>query len=454
MKEWNLHICYIRRKEINMKKILKKSIIPFIILFISMVIIHLLFKINWGDDVWFKSIADQGIIDYIGNRYSTWSSRIIIETIMIFLLQLPSFIWAILDSLIITILAYSISYLFTNKKSNWIVIFLVLLYPLNEMNSAGWYATTMNYLWPLALGLFSFIPIKNFVDNKKEKKYMYPLYLLSLLYACNQEQMCAIIFCFYLIFIIYLYMNKRFSKFILIQFIISVISIIFILTCPGNDVRTLSEINTWYPAYENFGLLPKAFLGMFSTIIIYIFNFNIPMLILSIILPILVFRKKKQLIYKIASLIPIVMIISMNFCTDFISKVYPGLITILNNIKMYAGTIDKVSICPTALAALLICLLFIISILISLFGLFEKEKRYLVVLIFLAGLSSRFIMGFSPTIFASGMRTFIFLNFSIIIILILLVLENKKHIKINLLYTILLLLSAFQIANTVILSIN
>ena len=47
-----------------------------------------------------------------------------------------------------------------------------------------------------------------------------------------------------------------------------------------------------------------------------------------------------------------------------------------------------------------------------------KEKSLLPLLIFLAGFASRFIIGFSPTIFASGARTAFILYMSLIIVIL------------------------------------
>lgn len=158
------------------------------------------------------------------------------------------------------------------------------------MSSAGWYATTLNYLWPLSLGLYSLIPIKNHLISKKDKLYKYILYFLSLIYACNQEQMCLIIFSIYLLFTIYFIYKKNISKFIILQLIISFISLIFILTCPGNNLRNISETQTWYPAFENFNLISKAFIGIITTTYLLFYKSNFIILLLSLIIPISIFK--------------------------------------------------------------------------------------------------------------------------------------------------------------------
>src|SRR5574344_222096 len=106
-----------------MKKIIKNKYFPFLILFITMFIVCLTLKINWGDDVWFKEKAGEDLLNYISSRYNTWTSRILIESVMLILLQLPKFIWCLLTSFMITLLSYCISYMFTKNqyKMNWLI---------------------------------------------------------------------------------------------------------------------------------------------------------------------------------------------------------------------------------------------------------------------------------------------------------------------------------------------
>lgn len=427
-----------------MNKLFKSKYFPFVILFSIMFLCHILFKINWGDDVWFENALNDGLINYIVTRYDNWSSRIIIEIVMIIMLKLPKIFWCLFDSALITLIAYSISKIFS-IKNNWISVLLVCLYPFHEASSAGWYATTLNYIWPLAIGLFSLIPIKNAVDNKKEKKYMYPLYIISTLFACNQEQMCAIIFCFYLILIIYLYKKEKLTKFIVVQFILSLISLLFILSCPGNEVRNISEITLWYPSYKYFGLFGKLFLGIVTTFIYSVYNLNIVIFFLAILIP-YVLRKNKNIMTKIISYIPLSIFIAFNLFTSVFSNIFPSIGKLIEVSKMYASSPNGISVSISSIFILFVSIGFFASFFYSLYKLFDKDKKYLICLIYLAGLASRIIMGFSPTVYASGMRTFLFLDFAVIIIMAN-VLNEKVKINKNC-YVYLSIIAILQIINT------
>lgn len=80
-----------------------------LIVFLIMLIKHLNVELGTGDDIWFLDIAQKtNLIEYLTMRYSTWTSRLIIEAIMLILLQLPSLVWIVLDSLIFVLVYYAI----------------------------------------------------------------------------------------------------------------------------------------------------------------------------------------------------------------------------------------------------------------------------------------------------------------------------------------------------------
>jgi len=385
----------------------KKENIFFTFCFLLLVCTHLTFELNLGDDIYFNQIDFSNIIEWLGIRYNTWSSRLFIEFILVLLLKLPHIIWCLLNSFMIILITYCISYLFTKNtfKDKILSFLLVCLYPLSKVSGTGWYATTLNYLWPLAIGLFALIPIKNALIEKKESKSMQILYSLALIFACNQEQMCALILGFYLVFIIYLYKEKKLNKYIIFQFLLSLSSIIFILTCPGNDVRFSNEITSWYPEYENFNLIKKATVGLLSTMSKVVISLETPLLLLLIIIPYLL-RKDKSLI-KLNSYIPIFLTVILKNFDKFLLK-----------LKIYEQKI--VIFDSSMIPIILMSIVFIISVTMSLYFIFKKTKsnlKYLIPLIFVAGLLSRLILSFSPTVYASGIRTYIFYDFSIIIVL-------------------------------------
>ncbi len=119
---------------------------------LAAVLWHVVLSTNVGDDmVYFKTLLDgnSSLGEILAHRYETWSSRMVIEAVLIPLVHCP-LLWKILDIVIFTSLPVLLCGLLgVTGRGRWFVAGLVLLYPFADMASAGWIATTTNYLWPL-----------------------------------------------------------------------------------------------------------------------------------------------------------------------------------------------------------------------------------------------------------------------------------------------------------------
>lgn len=439
----------------NKDKLLKNQNLLLIFEFLIIFGIHLLLKTDFGDDLYFSNISLSNILEWLVTRYKTWSSRLIIEACLVFVLKFGKIFWCVIDSIIILWISRSISEIFTkNTNQNKIYSFIaVCTYPLIEMSGAGWISTTINYLWPLGFGLYYFSILKKIIYNYKVKKYEYILLTFSLICACNQEQLCCIILAFNIIFFIYTYCKeKQLNKVLLFELLISILNIILILTCPGNIARKYANTGYWYPEFENFNFLQKFLLGFVSTLNTQLVGYNIPIIILSILIPYNLRNCKSNLI-RINSLIPLAIIMSLNI---FAKNIFPSFSLILNQLSIYITKVENLRIISGSfIISLIIDLIFVVSLIVSVKFIFEKISQknivYLYILIFLSGIFSRIIMGFSPTIYASGLRTFIFYDFSVIILSLKIAiseLNNKKPYNIEIIYVF---ASIMQIINTVIL---
>ena len=138
-----------------------KGAAPYIVFLAVIVIYHSFIKIEFGDEItYFGAVLDKEgnkmdlIWDFTVMRYYSWSSRNIIELFLVLLSYYSPVIWKIADMGILMLLAVSCVKI-TEAKDNiilkWIVIFMILLYPFIEMSTAGWIATSTNYLWPASL---------------------------------------------------------------------------------------------------------------------------------------------------------------------------------------------------------------------------------------------------------------------------------------------------------------
>ena len=240
-----------------------------IIFILELILVVFITPDRYDDAYYIERAKDDNISDYIMMRYNTWSSRLLSEITIIGMFRLSKYMWRLIQALMSVLICYSMSELLikdNKNKYNYMLLAMVLLYPMNVMASCGWATTTIVYYWSVALGLYSLIPIKKIWYQEKIKKFEFPLFVLALLYVANNEQVCALLLGFYLVFGILMIMrDKKIHPFMVIQFVIIIVSLIFILTCPGNSVRTAKEIKDDFKDMGMLNFLDKFALGLTST---------------------------------------------------------------------------------------------------------------------------------------------------------------------------------------------
>lgn len=150
--------------------------LPFVFMGIMMCIIHSRIGLDTADDVWFENQVKApgfNLGQWLYIRYYIWSSRTIIEAIMLIVLSLPQLIWRILDSAMFVLTAMFMSKNFCTEEhivlKNWLIVFLNLTVNLKVMSEAGWGAATINYVWPLAMALVAVYSICKVYDKKKNE---------------------------------------------------------------------------------------------------------------------------------------------------------------------------------------------------------------------------------------------------------------------------------------------
>lgn len=452
----------------KIKKFLNSRINIFLlVLFILEIILSIFITPNLYDDAWFMEqvtnelneetgeVTEHTIIDFVTDRYSTWSSRVIIEFTLCLVLKTSKYMWILLEALMVTLVGYSISKIFTkenNRENNIMLITMILIYPYTIMHQTGWASTTINYMWPLATCLFALIPIKKLWYKEKVSFWEYPLYTASLLFAGNQEQTSAILVCFYLIFTtIMTIQDKKVKPYMIVQSAIAIASIIFILTCPGNYIRQQDEMRR----FIDFGMLTfldKFVLGFTATFGEIIANQDIVYTLLTSLLAIYVFTNYKEKLYRAVVLVPVISILSLGHLSPITFGMFPELETFYKLITV-KDVILTVENCNNLYYTIPVLFAFanFICIGMSLLLLSKKYSHNLPVLIYFAGLASRIIIAFSPTVFVSKTRTMIFFDFAMIILsYVIWQMLDKKDKKINFVSACITIMSSLQYANSII----
>lgn len=404
-----------------------KERFPIAIIIVFFVLLHLMTTINYGDDIVFAQYLDNyGLVECLKSRYMTWSSRILCEAIIVILCRMPAIIWTTIDILMMVLLYEQLVKFIGIQKDYYLKLHLAALlcsYPFVHMGSAGWVATSVNYLWPLAIGMLPIVDLVEVLNGKKIKRGKYALDMLCLIFVCNQELMLGVVLCSFLIAGGILLKRKQYSTYPILGIIIACSWLIFILTTPGNAMRANIEIKTNMPMFNDLSLGRKLSICMADTMMHFVSIPNVLFFIFTGLLSVICFQKCKSRLIKIASCIPIV---SGGILTAYYTY---KKILVQHQLKYSHPSIICLDI-RTLLSqgALVLGLIFIMGIgsYIVSCSISDKTKKIKVLLALGAGVATRLILLFSATMIASGTRTFWYMYIGIIIASVCLIEELRN----------------------------
>ncbi len=443
----------------EVRKTEKKTRLAYMLVFALAVFYFFSDKITWQDDKVFETyLTDISLKDYLLMRYEKWTSRFIIESILTALVKSNIYVWRIFTTILVTVIAECAIDLFIsekNKKFSFVVYLLALLtIPYLVFCDAGWVATTTNYLWPLAAFMPICLVLKKIFENKKISLFEKIQTGVLTLVATNIEPLVLCVLGFSIALFLYnTYTTKdtvkgqltKLDNTFLLIIAISFVSLLLTLLAPGNAYRTVSETGTWYPEFADFSLIEKVELGFVSTMpffyanTIYVSNLMYPtnfvMLLLMLFVCIKLGKDKK---YKTLALQALGIIILLFGQAHIIAQTFGKQLNkswyVLANAKI--GQLSDFDSTYIYLEILIYIAVFA-ALLVGIFQALGKEKKaILACVVLLAGFCTRLVMGFSPTVYASGTRTFLFTIVAILIVTVIVIddlISEEKNKKFTLL---------------------
>lgn len=414
---------FIKNLNEKVKKIFDGDYRGIAILFILQFILFISIKpIRYDDAFYIQSITGVPVISFVCARYQSWTSRVLIEATLGIIFRSSKFIWTFGTIFFMTLIGYSMSKLFVKKDNKkeliMMILWLVILYPVERMSSAGWAATTVNYIWPLSLALFSLISIRKAYDKEKIKILPGLMYAVATIYACNQEQMCAVLVVTYLLFTIILTVRdkRKVSPFMYLQTFLAIASFIFIVTTPGNAIRQHEEVVNYFPEFTDMTSIEKVILGITTTMGEMLSKYCITFTIFTLVLLIYIWDNYKDRLIRGISAVPFTIAIVLGFASPITEKLSVTISWIRENFVKGTNLINPSSYTYLgSYVELLISVIVIMCIFISLFLIFKRLKNNIAFYVFGCGLVTRLVLGFSPTVFVSTNRTCVFLEFACLI---------------------------------------
>ncbi len=411
----------------NIQKIHFWTIITF---FCFIFFMHHFINPNFGDDaneIITNALDNSLLSQYMLSAIKTWQTRILgLYTVL--LVRLPTELWRILNSICIIVITEGIIQITIPKEKqiySFIPCLLILLIPSHVYNCAGWIMTTTTYVWPLAFLMPSFIVIKKELKEQKSNIFEYTTAFVMAVLGDTELCLIPVFFIANLVFLVYqgYLKNKKLSmpsKFLIILFCLSIVEFLFALLAPGNFNRSILEIH-WFPEFETLRIIDKINLGMLITMPFYwslSYGKNIVILPLLTVLLLKFIKEKKWgliilqipgiLIFSLFGVLP--MILSRIFKISNI----PCYLLIFKNTQLAQFSSMNSFVVIFELVSFFVIL---VIMLISIFYATEKGyKGILASLIFLAGFCTRFMLGFSPTVYASSTRTAYYMAVAIIMV--------------------------------------
>lgn len=394
-----------------------------------------------GDDIWFRDMtANINLIDYLEMRYLSWTGRLPIELLLTGMLRLPLLYWHLLGAFSITLMGWALSrvliYIFDNQmKTDAIFMFIIAatvplivwifsdvitktpVYVANYQTSATsvalyWYSGYFNYFLPFSL---CFTMIALFLEMRKKKRYSglftAGIILLSIYTTASEQAMLLwAYFCFCMLSVdIYTWflqekmsikqiLQKKSVKLESFIYLLTGVFSLFYITAPGNQVRVAKEIQTWMPEFSYLSIIEKLQLGLgygFEMLIRHMLGLFFVLFFLSMV----IFWKRKKKHFVLLSLLGQSVTSLLFFCYLFIyfrDKEWQ-----LLKVSFDSKTDFHWSFLGSLFIVFLLILLFLVA-----WHIFANQKQKLFLMLCLSfGLVNSALMGFSPTVYGSGIRT-------------------------------------------------
>lgn len=278
------------------------------------------------------------------------------------------------------------------------------------MASAGWIATTTNYLWPLWGVLVIGMVLKQLRCGRKVPVWEAAAAFLACAYAGSQEQAAVLLLLLLGMEVLHYISEKRMKQPLLYALCgIDIISLIYIFSCPGNAIRSAQEMAGRMPEFADFTFAEKLYMGLANVERIFIAELDPVYCVVAAVLVLLVYRKTGDYRKTLLAGIPALLL----FGQAVVRVSHPSLK------KVFVRPEQTTHWDWHALVTYMPLVFLVLSVWGILYALWQLAdgvwKHYLWTAFLLAGgFAMGVVMGFSPTIYASANRPYLYLYFVLI----------------------------------------
>lgn len=381
-----------------------------------------------GDQFEFAKMANKfSFLGFAIFRYKTWSSRLLIESITMFL-SAHYLIFKLCLFAGMIVFFYVLNELLINNIKDYRIKFItpilfLISFPSVFFTSAGLIATMTNYLFPMISFVVGCYLLKN------SSKWLVLSSVPFLIFACMQEQFTvfAFLLAIYILLRNYVIKDEKISLNIIPLVVCSLLGLVSAVLAPVSKIRVILETKTWYPGFDKLSIFTKVAKGFLETNRVLFLSTELSVIFLILSLFVFVSLTKKLWTVTLISSGLLYILITNKLGISSILSALSRLIDIQNsrNSMIYFNWFENLF--PLTLYISILVVLAYIT-----FKSFSDYTKGMDALVILAiGYISRMTVSLSPTLYASQLRTFTPLVFSLLILSILLIKEGIDNLSIN-----------------------
>lgn len=371
-----------------------------------------------ADDQYFiNSLANQDVISFIKDRYLTWSGRWAIEAITALTISHIYVVKVLIPTCLILASFFMSRICFVNADVRHLSITLafIILMPSDIFtDSVTWITGFYNYLLPTTFGLFFFYV---FINNLSRKINI--LSILALFIACNHEQVALACLMGSALFLAI--KRERVTPYRCLALALIIINSLILIMAPGNYIRQSQESILRMPEYFDLTMLNKISMGYDRLNSMFFMRSNFLIIALSFLILYFLIAKWKTRASNLVSFSILAFVIT---CLVFFN--YNGVSSPLLGSTIEYKHFDPFIVLPSymLLSSLLITFLYVISQ--------SVEKFEWIALSILVAVANVIAIGFSPTVYASGMRVLFVSEIILTLSCIMLISKTRlAHEKLN-----------------------
>lgn len=353
------------------------------------------------DDLSYQNNSMQ-ILRWLGLRFNNWSQRVFIDYTVYGILHINSTVLPKVICGLITMGLVAVICALFRVFNPWFIATVVLLcgfQSYQEIEGAGYFTSVINFQLPLVLGLLTV----KLLLSQEINGYKALLLFVGVLFATSLETVAFGMTVGLLV--LYFYVPKQNRSFVTMCLVLCIFSIVLFYVSGATDYRLCVHEEERFPEYLSTSVFYRGYIGLMTSLLYYCFNLNSFMLflVLTVIYALTGWSMVKMLVC--AAVLMLLQYLGSQMNTELNS-------TLLY--YRYGNTLDLTSV--------KIVLMFLVSCAVMgavIYGIWRinlSGKDRIAVLSMLAiGLMMRVGMGFSPTVFFSLGRTFIFTNFAFLL---------------------------------------